>query len=153
MKHNIAPDASAFLETLINQPLCYGLKSPDTELYDFGFGKMVEVVSWRGKKKTMCTHTIHVICRFEIIRKTGTPHVERYYEDTSYIKFHHDIRPLIGLCIKRIALSDKNDLWLDLGDYWIVFVTFENEDESWRFFVADREKTHLVASDVWLRFE
>lgn len=29
-------DAFKFLQTLFDQPLCYGLKSPDTDLYDFG---------------------------------------------------------------------------------------------------------------------
>ena len=36
-------EAEEFLRPLIGQALRYALKSPDTELYDFGFGKPVEV--------------------------------------------------------------------------------------------------------------
>ena len=36
-------EAEKFLRPLVGQPLRYALKSPDTELYDFGFGKPVEV--------------------------------------------------------------------------------------------------------------
>lgn len=153
MNTNITQQAILFLEALVGQPLCYGLKSPDTELYDFGFGTMVEVDSWRGGKKTICAQTIHALCRFRIIQKNGTNQSEWYYEDTPHNRFRHNITPLIGLCVKRIALSEKNDLWLDLGDYWIVFVTYENGDESWRFFVSDRDKPHLVASNLWVRFD
>ena len=153
MNTNIAQDAILFLEELVSQPLCYGFKSPDTELYDFGFGTVVEVDSWRGGKKTMCAQTIHALCRFRIIQKIGVTRSEWYYEDTPQHKFNQDIAPLIGLCVKRIALSEKNDLWLDLGDYWIVFVTYETEDESWRFFISNIEQPHLVASNSWIRFD
>ena len=145
--------AIAFLKVLENQPLCYGLKSPDMDLYDFGFGELIKTTGWLNVTKEMCTHILHVTCRFKIIRKNSQQPVERYYEDTPCEKFHSQIANIIGLCVKRVALSAKNDLWLDFGDYWIVFATFENGEESWRFFVSDITKPHLVASDLWLRFD
>ena len=33
-----------------------------------------------------------------------------------------------------------------------VFVTFENGEESWRFFTSNTDIPHLVASNSWLHF-
>lgn len=153
MNSNNESNTLSFLNTLIEQPLVYCLKSPDTELYDFGFGSFVDIVTRRGNKHTICTHTIHALCPVNIIHKTGTMQSQWYYDDTPHEIFQDDAAPMIGLRIKRVALSEKNDLWLDLGDYWMVFVTYENEDESWRFFVSDADKPHLVAADSWVRFD
>ena len=154
MNMNNESNISRFLETLVQQPLVYCLKSPDTELFDFGFGAYVDIATRRGKH-TICTHTIHTLCPLKIIQRTGAKQSRWYYEDTPHDSFQSDVTPLIGLTIKRVALSKKNDLWLDLGDYWIVFATYEDgdDDEAWRFFVSDEDKPHLVASDTWVRFE
>ena len=146
-------NAIAFLQTLIGQPLLYALKSPDTELYDFGFGELVEVVNRHGIPRKIGAHTVHALCRFQVIWKTGERRVDKYYEDTPCETFRAEIQPLLGLQVKRVALSDKNDLWLDFGDYWVVFATFENGEESWRFFTSDIALPHLVASNAWLSFE
>lgn len=146
-------DAFQFLQTLIDQPLCYGLKSPDTELYDFGLGDTENAVNpYRGEGGG--TLTLHIMCRFKVIWKNsdGERRVDRYYEDTPCEKFHSDVKHFIGMKVKKVALSDKNDLWLDLGDCWIVFVTFENGEESWRFFISGTDTPHLAASDSWLCF-
>lgn len=144
-------DAMLFLQSLVNQPLCYGVKSPDTELYEFGFGSLVETVGLRGEKKC-CTYILHIMCRFKIIYKKEKRPTTQYYEDTPCEKFLSEFQHLIGLNVKRIALSDKNDLWLDLGDYWIVFATCENGEESWRYFTKNQEIPHLIAADSWLAF-
>ena len=145
-------DAIAFLHTLVDQPLCYGLKSPDMDIYDFGFGKVVEVFDLHGNKKRICTHILHITCRFKIIRKRGQRRVIKFYEDTPCETLHSEIKSLVGLKVRQIALSSKNDLWLDFGDYWVVFATFENREESWRFFTSDITIPHLVASDSRLDF-
>jgi hypothetical protein len=152
METSIRQDAVDFLHSLTEQPLLYAIKSPDTDLYDFGFGELVEVVSRRGSKRKIGTHILHAICRFKVIWKNGEHRVDKYYEDTSFEKFHAEIQHLFGLKVKRVALSDKNDLWLDFGDYWIVFATYENGEESWRFFTSNVDVPHLVASDSWLYF-
>ena len=143
--------AVSFLQTLINQPLHYGSKSPDTDLFEFGFGNLVEIVSLNGEKRKCCAYILHVICRFKVIGKKKHQ-TKRYYEDTSSEEFFSDIQHLIGLKVKRVTLSDKNDLWLDLGDYWVVFATFENSEESWRYFTFGPKRQHLVASNSWLDF-
>ena len=145
-------DALEFLRTLVNLSLCYGLKSPDTDLYDFGFGNMVNIMNPYGGGKEVCTHILHVICRFKVIWKNGERRVDKYYEYTPCEKFHSEVQRLLGMKVRRVALSDKNDLWLDFGDYWVVFATFENGEESWRFFTSDIDGPHLVVSDSWLHF-
>ena len=72
--------------------------------------------------------------------------------DTPGKQFRAEIQPLLGLAVERVAVSDKNDVWLDFGDYWVVFATFENEEESWRFFASDISAPYLVASNSWLKF-
>lgn len=145
-------NASIYLHNLVGQPLLYALKSPDTELYDFGFGKLIKRENRHEKAKMIGTHTLHILCRFKVIWKNGESRVDEYYEDTQAEWFCTEIQHLIGLTVKRVALSDKNDLWIDLGDFWIVFATFEDGEESWRYFTADREKPHLVASDSIIDF-
>ena len=153
MTDNIRKQSLTFLESLIGAPLCYGIKSPDMDLYDFGFGPMINVPSRHNSMREVGTFCLHIICRFKIISKVGERSVNRYYEDTPTEEFHCAIMPLIGLHVKRIAISDKNDLWLDLGDYWIVFVTFENGKESWRFFTFTEDRRYLVAADNWLTLD
>ncbi len=145
-------EAIEFLQTLVHQPLCYGLKSPDLDLYDFGFGDVISVVNLQGKEQEVCTYNLHVTCRFKVIWKNGECRVDKYHENTPCEKFHCEIKRLIGMKVSKVALSDKNDLWLDFGDYWVVFATFENGEESWRFFTFNIDIPHLVASDSWLCF-
>ena len=47
-------------------------------------------------------------------------------------------------------MSDKNDLWIDLGDYWIVIATFENNEESWCFFTFDSANLFLSVSNSYI---
>lgn len=145
-------DALEFLQTLVDRQLCYGLKSPDMDLYDFGFGNSVSVLNLEAKEEIICTHFLHVTCRFKLIWKNGERRVERFFADTPCKKFHDEIKRLVGLKVRRVALSSKHDLWLDFGDYWIVFATFENGEESWRFFIHDKKVPHVIASDSYLHF-
>lgn len=145
-------DALEFLQTLVDHQLCYGLKSPDMDLYDFGFGNTIDIINRQKNERESCTHILHVICRFKVIWKNGERRVDIYYEDTPCEKFNCEIERLIGLKVVRVALSDKHDLWLDFGDCWMVFATFENEEESWRIFTPSTDAPHLVASNSWLRF-
>lgn len=139
--------ATEFLKRLVGQPLCYGLKSRDLDLYDFGFGDYDEVWYTETKCRKISTYLLHVTCNFRIINRTEKSLSENFCGDTSADRFHDVIQNLFGLCVQRIALSSKNDLWLDLGPYWIVFATFENNEESWRFFSSEDNGPHLVATD------
>lgn len=152
MDISVRMDALDFLNTLIGQPLLYVLKSPDTELYDLGFGDIVEVVDWCMQQRKISTYIIHALCRFKVIWRNGEHRIDSYYEDTPCEEVYSKINRLVGLKVSRVGLSDKNDLWLDLGDCWVVFATYENGEESWRFFTSDNSIHHLVASDRWLDF-
>lgn len=144
--------ASQYLEKLIGQPLQYGLKSHDMDLYDFGFGETTKVTNFWGKTRNVNLHNLHAQCSFKIIHRTGNKHSKIYYGDTEKEEFETDIKDLIWLCVKRIALSDKNDLWLDFEDYWVVFATSEDSKESWRYFIMGEENPHLVVADSWQEF-
>lgn len=141
-----------YLQALVGQSLSYAIKSFDTELYDFGFYN-AEQPSQSPIDVSQVEYVLHVICRVKVIWNKDEHRVQEYYEDTPYAKFHSEINQLIGLEVKRVALSDKNDLWLDFGDCWVAFATHENSEESWRFFKTNAEYPHLVASDSWLRFD
>ena len=142
-------EAYNFLANLVGQPLRYGLKSPDMDLYDFGFGDDISFLSWDGKFKQACTYAVHLTCGIKIYWKENK--VSEYCGDTPHEIFHEDICRLLGLHVMRVALSEKNDLWLDLGLCWLVIVTFEDGDESWRFFMPGKGISHLVASNLWLK--
>ena len=139
----------AFLDSIIGQKLAYAIKSPDTELYDFGFGKERETED----KRMLPPYILHVLCRFKIIHKDGSRKVNICHEDTTPNVFNKKIEPLIGLSVQRVGLSDKNDLWLDFGAYWVVFATFEEDDEAWRFFISGSDEPHLVATSNVLEFQ
>lgn len=150
MEQSAQQESLDYLNSLIGQPLRYALKSPDTELYDFGFGELVEVVNRHGKHKDIGTYILHILCRFKVIWRNGEHRIDKYYEDTPSEAFHFEVKRLLGLKVIRVALSDKNDLWLDFGDCWVVFATFETGEESWRFFTHNLADPYLVASDSWL---
>lgn len=143
-------EAQKKLEKLLGLPLEYAGKSPDTELYLFEFGNVPinDNISRPAQKRFI--FALHVLCRFKVIWRNGKKATDTYYEDTSSERFASAANQLIGKTIARIGLSDKNDLWLDFGDYWMVFATFETGEESWRILSSDREKPHLVASDSWI---
>lgn len=145
-------DILEFLYTLVGQPLCYGIKSPDMDLYDLGFGSGIVDVSSYGEETEDWTYILHVTCRFKVIWRNGERRIDKFNEDTPCEKFHSEVKRLIGLKVKRVGLSSKNDLYLDFGDYWVVFVTFEDEEESWRFFTSVPNGPHLIASSSELCF-
>lgn len=152
MKSPNIQETFAYLTNLVGKPLIYAIKSPDTELYDFGFGEIVESLSPRGRKRKTASHVIHVLCNFKVIHRTTERHVYRYYNDTPKDQFESDIKSVLGRTVVQVAISDKNDLLLDLGSHRIIFVTNEDSIESWRYFIIDKNAPHLVASDVWIEF-
>lgn len=145
-------DKQRFLQNIVDCPLRYAIKSPDMDLYDFGFGDDISAVGVKGKNRMDATYILHVVCRFKVIWKNEGCKVKIYHEDTPADRFHSEIERLIGKKVMRVAISDKNDLWLDFGDCQIVFATFENNEESWRFFTFNKDAPHLVASNSELSF-
>ena len=156
MENKVSQEAQNFLNQIVGLPLINAMKSTEIDLqglYAFGFGQYQEDNRyWKGEE--FPTYILHVLCRFKVIWKNGQKRVDIYYEDTPNEEFDAGIKSLIGLKVKRVGLSEKNDLWLDFGDYWIVFATYENAEESWRLLTFVNEKNiHLAATDVCLEFD
>ena len=139
----------ASLQTLVGESLAYGFKSPDCDLYDLGFGTLIDVIHLNGRVQKKTTFVIHAVCPIKVI-KPKVKKAKWFYEDASAEKFQSWVQTATGLVVEKVGLSDKNDLWLDLGEYWIVFVTNDQVEndcfEDWRFFMANQVKPHLVAS-------
>lgn len=138
--------AELYVQQLEGKYLCYSIKSPDTDLYDFGFSEQKE----SDLNKSDCFwFFLHITCEFKVIRKNQC--ADYYDANTPASHFSSNMRRLIGLQVQRVTLSEKNDLWLDLGKCWVVFITFETNLESWRFFTSSSKDAHLVGSNSWLQ--
>lgn len=142
-------DAEKMLGCIIGQPLQYGRIYQEYGMYGLGFGPLFKVPSWNGVPKLVCPYTFHIQCQLKIIDREKCSAI-KFMADTPPEIFTTNIMQLVCLVVKRFALSDKFDLWIDLGDYWIVFVTWEDETESWRFFTPESDDPHLVVSSSWL---
>lgn len=142
-----------FLKNVIGKPMKYAYKLSDIALYDFGFGEEQEVVIYGDVRRILPEYILHAVCRWGIIWKSNpAENVDTYDEDTPEDEFCNRMEKFLGRCVKRVAIRDNNDLWLDFGDCWMVFATFEDGEESWRFFTPEEKNgIHLVASDKWLK--
>lgn len=141
--NNNFPVDIAKIYDLIGQPFCYGIKSPDMDLYDIGFGVLEKVMDIRGRTREVCTHTLHCTCGIKLIWAKQS---YLFDGESSFKTFSERISRFVGLKVLRIALSQKNDLWIDLGECKIVIVTNEDYEESWRYFNPCVQERHLVAS-------
>ena len=139
-------NAEVVLHKLIGCSMCYGLKSPDICFYDIGFGECNVIEERDKRKRFLSSFAIHASCCIKIIEIENKKTSSIYSENTTSEEFHNGIEHLIGLTIKRISLSSKNDLWIDMGRYWLVIITYEDEMESWRFFSPIEESSHLVVT-------
>lgn len=143
-------EAQKRLDKLVELPLEYAGKWLNTELYFFEFGNVpIEDASKPPQKSFI--FALHVLCRFRVIWRNGRKATDTYHEDTPKEQFEFEAKRLTGKVLKHIALSDKNDLWLDFGDFWMVFAAYETGEESWRILSSDKKEPHLVASDAWLK--
>ena len=138
-----------FIQSLLDKQLYYVRKYDDMELYHFCFN----IAGKYSEKSEDCTHILHALCRFKVICRKERK-VYTYYEDTPIEKYEEGFRKLFGLKISRVGLSEKNDLWLDFGngECWVVFSTFEYDEESWRLFKPHAEQ-HLVASATCIEWQ
>ena len=119
--------------------------------YDFGFGELIRTIdTYDGKIRKNSTFALHTSCAIEVIWRDGSKHIDVFLEDTSCDKLNSVMERLVGVPIKRVDLSEKNDLWLDLGVCWIVIATNDDGEESWRFFDPNSDKPHLIASNELL---
>lgn len=143
-----------YLQHLKGMRLLFLRKIVDTELYEFVFGSTIKELGNGKLKLDGESYVLHVLCNFEIIRKNDNSSYRRaYYEDTPHNIFYDESRCIKGLDVRRVELSKKNDLWLDLGEYWIVFATNDDGEESWRIFMSSSNSPHLIASNCWINFD
>ena len=145
-------DALSFVQILVGKMLCYGIKSPDTDLYDFGFSQKKHVDDPWEIPVEEHDLILHATCNFDVVCKNGIRRVDKYHADTPCEEFNSEITNIIGLCVKRVAVGTGNNLWLDFGDYWVVFITFDDGEESWRLFSPIEDGKHLVATNINLDF-
>lgn len=159
----------SFIKRLVGQPFLYGYKFPHwCDLYEFGFGKLVDneehddlsdfpFGKWVDKEFNengkRAEYVVHAVCPIKVVWRRKKRRVELIDGDTNIESFHSIVSRLSGLKILRISLSSKNDLWIDLGKYWVILVTTENDDESWRFFKAEKRSAHLVASSTLIALD
>ena len=135
------------LQLLKGKTLSYAIKSPDLTLYDLGFGDFVVVDTILGPHN-ICEYMLHISSAIRIYWKGGG--TEEYWGDTACSEIVLLAKRLVDCPITRVTLSDKNDLWIDFGICRMVIITTEDAEESWRFFSADINLPHLIASDTWI---
>lgn len=145
--------AEGILKPMLGQPLHYSRVHIEYDMFEFGFGPLFRQLGPNGMYRMVCPYTIHTQVPYLTIKDRKRRRAKDYYWDTTPEVFYRGTKKLIGLEVKRVGLSEKNDLWIDLGDYWIVFPTYENGEESWRFFTPGSDRPHLVASDSWVSLE
>lgn len=137
-----------YLNCLVGTPLQYGIKRSDFDLFQLGFGDSISLESWGGQTLQINKYAIHFDSALYLYWKNRK--VDKFYSDTQAEEFDMVLSKLRGKYVERIALSDKNDLWLDLEDCQMVIVTRDDDEESWRFFLPRTNQPHLVASSSTL---
>ncbi len=142
--------ALKYLNVLVDTTLCYGIKSPNLDLFDFGFGELKEFQDSRGKIRKTSSYVLHAMCPFKLMLQDGTKRIKLFDAEVSCEKFNEFYKGWQDFSVKKVGLSDKNDLYLDFGDFWLVFITAENNIESWRFFETNNLNSHLVVASSWI---
>lgn len=140
-----------YLNCIVGMPLQYGIKHSDLDLFQLGFGESISLESWNGQALKINKYAIHFDSALYLYWKNRK--VDKFYSDTQAEEFNVVFSKLLGKHVERIALSDKNDLWLDLGDCRMVIVTRDDDEESWRFFLPRTNQPHLIASSSTLALD
>lgn len=134
------------LQMLVGHPLWYAIKSPDMDLYDFGFGKP------KAPGNTVSEYVVHAVCHVHLIWNDETRPREIFTGDTPAQEFHTAIQPLIGKTVRQVKIKRLHSLRLFFDDCRIVFATNEDDEESWRLFACEKDWPHMVASYYFLSF-
>ena len=141
----------SYLRSIVGSPLQYGIKHSDLNLFQLGFGDCVSFEHWKGQTLEINRYAIHFDSAIHLYWKDGE--VDRFEPNAEENMFSSVISKLMGRYVERVALSDKNDLWIDLGICRIVVVTRDDDMESWRFFQPRTSHPHLIASSTTLELE
>ncbi len=131
--------ADAFLSQLVGMVVIRAEKSPDMNLFDFGF-------EGNEALKEHYPYILHALCAIQV--DTEDEHSEIYYGDTSTEAFATVCAQLIGQKVENVHVIDGNDLMIWLERTAVRFLVADDGYESWRFF--GKRTRHLVASDLTL---
>ncbi len=139
---------------LVGSKLISRKRYMDTELFCFEFLK--EMPSSLPSETSLPVHLfLHAQCRFEILYRGSYQNAERIEitGESNTSVFLNATKGLLETSVLRVEVSAKNDLWLDFGDYWVVFATCDDGEESWRFLIPSICQTHMVASNLSIQLE
>lgn len=139
------------LSCIVGSPLQYGIKSSDLDLFQLGFGESISLEYWKNQSLEINKYAIHFDSALYVYWENGK--VDKLYSNVQEAEFNMVISKLVGKLVKRVALSTKNDLWIDLDDCKIVVVTRDDEEESWRFFLPRTHYPHLIATSTTLMLD
>ena len=143
-----------YLSSIIGLPLHYVLKSPDTELYDFGFGKPREIDNWYGKIRKLCPYTLHVLCDFSVLDSRERIEEIEFDGNSTPEKEEPVMKGLVGKKVQAVKVIQNHDLIIDFKFKRLWFITNSDSEESWRFFATDLKQPHIVASahELWVEW-
>lgn len=148
----VSPEkAMNLMQPLIGLPLKYISILEKWDLFVVGIGEAVSAPdpnSTNGGMRTLSPYAIHSFCGFDIVYRDESRRVDHIDLNITNPELYKMVTPLKNHCIKRIVIRKNNVLRLDFGLFWIVFTPFDDEEESWRYFVpgSPGEAPHLVAS-------
>lgn len=147
---DVYEQAMEYLQLLVGQKLDHGFKASDFDLFDLGFGKLVGVTNCKGKKRIVNYFVLHVMCGLRLIHKSDPARSIDFSIDTLREDFDVYVEKLKGAEVKRVRIRRSNDLWIDLGEYWMIAKPFLDDEESWCYFTFEEDSPYLAASSQWL---
>ena len=141
-----------YLSSIIGLPLHYVLKSPDTELYDFGFGEPRKIDNWYGKTRRLCPYTLHVLCDFSVLDSRERIAEIEFNGNSTPEMVEPVMKGLIGKKVQAVKIIQDHDLIIEFEFKRLWFITNSDFEESWRFFATDLKQPHIVASmhELWV---
>lgn len=134
-------EGTKFVQQALQMPVVYARKARDSDLYGIGFGTPV-------RDKTVAHFVLHLQCEFDVVLDQGT---QQFNGDTTKEEFNPVAEMLVGQRMVEVCILQNNQLKLQLEHCTIIIRTYDDDDESWRFF--DFDGNHLVAASQWLEFQ
>lgn len=134
------------VKAIEGQKVAYAIKSDHLDLYDFGFGEEKKAFfdKIRNEVRALPPYALHATCHFVVHGPDGT---QRYFDETVTKAEFADIeKEIIGKVVLRADITPKHRLVLYIDDMVYVFIPFDDDMESWRFFSDDENERHLVVS-------
>lgn len=141
---NVRSLAIRRLDEIIGYPLIYTIKSPDMDLCNFGFGFAGEYPSAKHDSTYVRPiFAIHSVCLVSLQdKRTGI--TEHIFEDTPHTVFGNTFHNVLGGIVKRVAITKRGNLSVELESHIIKFTATYIDEENWRFFRLESPEKHIV---------